>query len=140
MTVIDAAELESLLRAHGFLTVERPPVLWSLHTTGLESFVRALGESIAAALVRNGNDLAAVTLGVSNIVDDEGREFVGVTLSGAGAWAPEATWRAGSDVILAGADLTAALSAAGAVFGYVRDLGDGTGSVTAWYPRARPVP
>lgn len=135
MTVIDADELASLLRAHAYLTVERPPRLWGLHCSDLESFVRALGESIAAALYRNGNDLAALTLNVANLVDEDGSEFVAVTVQGAGRWT-DAAWSPRADVVLAGHYLTDAAGTAGAVRGYVRDLGDGTGSVTLVYRRA----
>lgn len=135
MTRIEADELAALLRAHGYLTVERPPQLWGLITNGLEPFVRALGELIAAGLVRNGSDLGALTLGVANVVDEEQAEFVAMSIRGAGTWV-DARWQPGAATVLAGRDLTAAIAAAGAVGGYTRDLGDGTGSVTALYPRA----
>jgi hypothetical protein len=135
LTRIDADELAALLRAHGYLTVERPPQLWGLITTGLEPFVRALGESIAAGLLRNANDLGSLTLSVANVVDEERAEFVAVSVRGTGSWT-DAHWQPGSDRILCGRDLTDAITAAGAVSGYTRSLGDGTGSVTMLYPRA----
>jgi hypothetical protein len=134
--IVPPEELEALLRAHAYLQVDRPPRLWGLHTTGLEPFVRALGESIAAGLVRNGNDLGALTLSIANAhTEDDGAEYVAVTIMGAGRWT-DATWRPGGSESLAGPDLSAAADAAGAAWGYVRDLGAGAGSVTVLYPRA----
>lgn len=61
-----ASELEGILNAHAFLRVERPPVLWETDVD-LEAFIRALGEMIAAGLVRNGQELSGITLNVSNV-------------------------------------------------------------------------
>jgi hypothetical protein len=44
-------DLDALLRAHGFMRVERPPLLWSPDTED-EQFLRMLGEMIALGLGR----------------------------------------------------------------------------------------
>jgi len=136
VSVIDAAELEALLRANGFLTVERPPQLWGLETTELEPFVRCLGELIAAGLFRNGNDLSRLVLNVANVVDEDEAHYVALSIRGPGEWSPEVAWTPGSEVVLAGNYLTAAAAEAGAVRGYTRDLGDGSGAVTLWFTRS----
>jgi hypothetical protein len=136
------SELEGLLRAHSFLQVERPPELWEPDAE-LESFVRLLGEMIAAALVRNEQELGEVTLNVSNVVVDESAadpmpagEFVAVTIRSAGDWRPETTWHPGGehDGSLVSGDLESALSAASASWAYTRDL-YGEGSVTVLFAR-----
>lgn len=136
-------DLEALLRAHAFMKVERPPQLWSPDAED-EPFLRMLGEMIALGLGR-GNELADLTLSVSNVVvepddDDEEDEwlpegaYVAVTVRGAGSWEDD-TWRAGqgpSTGLLA--NVGPAADTAGAVVAYVRDLGS-EGSVTALLPR-----
>jgi hypothetical protein len=138
-----ADELGNLLRANSFLQTQRPPLLWDLETTGLEAFVRVMGELIAAGLARNGSDLVGLTLAMANVhVDDASSDpmpagdHVAVSISGAGDWA-DAIWSPG-DRRFVSLDLPAALDAAGAVHAYSRRLGDDTGSVTVLYPRARP--
>jgi hypothetical protein len=137
---LTAAELEALLAAHGFLQVERPPELWA-PASGLEAFSRLLGELIAAGLVRNGQDLGALTLNVSNLtVPPEAADpipagdFVAVTIRGAGDWSPEASWP--RDGTFVSPELTAAAAPALAAYGYTRVLADG-GSVTILVPRMR---
>jgi len=88
-------DLDALLHAHAFMTVERPPLLWSPDTED-EPFLRMLGEMIALGLGR-GNELEDLTLNVSNVVvepdeDDEELEWipdgehVAIAVRGAGAW------------------------------------------------------
>jgi hypothetical protein len=143
-TVFKAAQIEALLRAHGFLRVERPPMLWDMHADDV-LLIRVLGEMIAAALVRNGGDLGAVTLNVANVstpVDPESTlpagEFVALTIKGAGDWQPEMIWHPEMEVatVLMSDDLTAAADVAGAAFGYTRVLGNHSGSVTLFFRRA----
>jgi hypothetical protein len=136
---LTAAELEALLAAHAFLHVERPPELWQ-PASGLEAFIRLLGELIAAGLVRNGQDLGGLTLNVANVtVPAEAADpipagdFVAVTIRGAGDWSPEASWPRGDGFV--SADLPGAAAAAGAAYGYSRVLADGGGSVTVLVPR-----
>ena len=58
--------LEPILVAHSYLTVERPPTLWALDADDEERLIRLLGEMIAAGLVRNGGDLPSIVLNVAN--------------------------------------------------------------------------
>lgn len=143
--LLAADELGRILRAHGFLDVQRPPQLGDLETEGLEQFVRLLGELIAAGLARNGLQLAALQLGVANIDVEPGASgslpggsHVGVSISGTGDW-PDGTWSPSNPAELLNADVTGALAAAGAAYAYTRRLGDDAGSVTALFRRARPA-
>ena len=138
-----ASELEGILKAHAFLRVERPPMLWETDVD-LKAFIRALGEMIAAGLVRNGQHLSEITLNVSNVtVEPDAAEpmpagdFVAVTIRSGGDWSPETTWdpAARHDGSLVGHDLEAALTTASAAWAYTRELGADAGSVTALYPR-----
>lgn len=139
-----AAELEGLLNAHPFLQVERPPTLWA-PAADLEPFIRLLGEMIAAALVRNGHELAEITLNVSNVTVEpsaagsvpEG-DFVAITIGSQGDWSPETSWHPGdeSGAALVSADLRSAATAAGASYGYTRALHDREGSVTVFFRRS----
>jgi hypothetical protein len=136
-------DLESLLRAHAFMKVERPPLLWSPDTED-EPFLLMLGEMIALGFGR-GTELADLTLNISNVTvdpdaeDDEGEaipdgDYVAVTVRGAGVWEDD-LWRAGQGATtgLLG-DVGPAADAAGAVYAYTRNLGS-EGSVTALLPR-----
>jgi hypothetical protein len=58
-------DLTPLLRAHGYLRVERPPELWEAEIDDV-LLVRAIGEMIAAALAR-GTELGDVVLRASNV-------------------------------------------------------------------------
>jgi hypothetical protein len=138
-----ASELEGILNAHAFLRVEGPPVLWETDVD-LEAFIRALGEMIAAGLVRNSQELSEITLNVSNVtVEPEAigpmpaGDFVAVTIKSGGDWSPETTWdpAARHDGSLVSHDLEAALTTASAAWAYTRELGADGGSVTALYPR-----
>ncbi|HZC73771.1 MAG TPA: hypothetical protein VE442_23980 [Jatrophihabitans sp.] len=137
---LPAAELRALVRAHAYLQTQTPPELWHLETHSLEVFVRALGEMIAAALVRNGNDLGALTLGIANVhVVPEAADplpigdLVAVSIAGGGEWT-DSRWAPG-DTRFVSPDLPASLDAAGAVHAYSRRLGVDSGSVTALYSR-----
>jgi hypothetical protein len=136
-------DLESLLRAHAFMKVERPPLLWSPDTED-EPFLLMLGEMIALGFGR-GTELADLTLNISNVTvdpdaeDDEGEaipdgDYVAVTVRGAGVWEDD-LWRAGHGATtgLLG-NVGPAADAAGAVYAYTRNLGS-EGSVTALLPR-----
>jgi hypothetical protein len=138
-----STELDGILNAHVFLRVERPPVLWETDVD-LEAFIRALGETIAAGLVRNGQELSEITLNVSNVtVEPEAAgpmpvgDFVAVTIRSGGDWSPETTWDpdARHDGSLVGHDLETALTTASAAWAYTRELGADAGSVTILYPR-----
>ncbi len=144
--MLAAMQLEALLRAHSFLRVERPPVLWEIDAEDVP-FVRALGEMIAASLGR-GNGLADLVLNVANVTvedpgDDSGEEprpgdYVAFTVKGRGDWGREVRWWPGcSSERLVTDDLGSAARAAGARFGYVRS-GRDEGSVTIFFPRLLP--
>ncbi len=139
-------DLEALHRAHGFMRVEQPPLLWSPDTED-EPFLRMLGAMIALGLGR-GNELEDLTLNVSNVVvgadeeDDEVEwvpdgEYVAITVRGAGEWDDD-TWRAGQGPTVGPlCNVGPAADAAGAVYAYTRDLVP-EGSVTTVLPRRVP--
>jgi len=92
--------LEPILRAHGYLKVERPPELWAVDTEDVR-FLPLLGEMIAAALSR-GASLEHLTLNASNVVvqpSDDGEpmvpppgEYVAITVRGPIDFGPDDTW------------------------------------------------
>ena len=133
-------DLEALLRAHAFMRVERPPRMWSPDVED-EPFLLMLGEMIALGLGR-GNELAELTLNVSNVVvepDEEGGsipegDFVAITVRGTGDW-DDHTWRAGQGPTTGMlCNVGPSADTAGAVYAYTRDLGS-EGSVTVLLPR-----
>ena len=151
-----AMDLAPLLRAHGYLRVERPPELWEADVDDV-LLVRALGEMIAAALVR-GTELGDVLLRASNVTveaddptegdDDKAAvpaagDYVALSVVGrAGDWRPEMAWTPGGergDASLLSADLETAVRAGGVPFAYTRSSGEG-GSVTVFLRRADPRP
>jgi hypothetical protein len=141
---LPADELGNLLRAHGYLTVERPPELWDVDTSALEPFVRVMGELLAAGLARNGGNLEALVLSVANVHVDEAAggplpvgDLVAVSISAAGSWT-DAQWAPGSDASFVSDYLPAAFEAAGAVHAYARRLTADSGSVTVLYRRWLP--
>jgi hypothetical protein len=133
-------ELGPLLRAHGFLQVERPPEVWDVDADD-ELLIRMLGEMIAAALVR-GTELGDVVLRADNVTATEadgalpGGEYVALGIEGSGDWAPEVVWRPDDPYapVLVGADLDAAARAAGVRWAYTRAFPT-DGSVTVLLPR-----
>jgi hypothetical protein len=138
-------KLDALLRAHGFMNVQRPPLLWDADTEDTR-FVPLLGEMIAAALA-GGGELSALTLNASNVSvdladdpDDAGSgppqgEFVAITISGATDLGPDGSWNPGrsSSVALLNR-LTDRLAVAGARYAYVRRMPP-TGSITVFLAR-----
>lgn len=135
-------ELDAFLRAHEFVRVERPPVLWEANAE-LEPVIRMMGEMLALAL-RHHNDLAALTLNASNVTVEgdppDGAElgdYVALTVSAPGDDWEDLTWRPGSPATTFDqfGDLGRALEGAGVRFAYTRRLEDG-GSITIWLPRA----
>jgi hypothetical protein len=139
-------ELEALLRAHGFMRVERPPELWEVDAED-EPFLHLLGEMIALGLGSDA-ELSELTLNVSNVVVEpdeepdepprlEPGEYVAITVRGAGTWGEDDVWHTGQGPtrgILC--DVAARADEAGAVYAYSRRL-EGEGSVTALLPRLR---
>ena len=88
-------ETGAVLRAHEYMRIERPPLLWNL-SVDPEPFFRLLGEMISYGLTR-GNELGELTLKADNItVGLDGPphpgDYVGITILGTGGWAPEQTW------------------------------------------------
>ena len=136
-------DLAALLRAHPFITIERPPELWEPDADDV-SFIRFFGELLVAVLARNGQVLSAVTIRVSNVVVErpaagpmpEG-EFVAFTAHGPGDWGGDVARPpvSGAAPPLVSADFEAAAAAAGAVWAYTRNLGNDTGSVTILFAR-----
>jgi hypothetical protein len=126
--------LESLLRAHSYMKIERPPRVWDADTEDVR-FVPLLGEMIAAALGA-GTPLAELTLSAANVVvepftDGEGAtagspepaEYVALTVRGVADFGPDATWKPSAPPptgLLA--RLHERLETAGARFAYVRRL------------------
>ena len=140
--------LDALLRAHGFMRVERPPQLWEADTDD-ERFIPLLGEMIAASLAR-GAKLEALTLSAANVTvpqpepdDTSGPpagDYVAVSVLGELAWEAEAVWRPERPWRLDGLeDLTARLSPSGARYGYIRNMGP-RGSLTVFLPRLVDLP
>jgi hypothetical protein len=135
---------DEILTAHGFMRTERPPLMWEADTDD-ERFIPLLGEMIAVGL-NAGNELAQLTLAVSNVTveedDDEPEEtpwvepgdYVAVTVKGPGRWSDD-VWRSGDGPTL-GMLVNVAPRAddAGAVYAYTRDL-DGEGALTVFLRR-----
>jgi hypothetical protein len=135
--------LEALLRAHGFMRVERPPQLWQADTDD-ERFVPLLGEMIAASLARGGA-LEELTLGAANVtVTDPGEpppgDYVAVSVGGRVAWESEAVWHPHRPWQLPWLDdLTRRLVPAGVRFAYTRNQPP-EGSLTVFLPRLVELP
>ena len=136
---------DEILRAHGFMRTERPPLMWEADTDD-EQFIPMLGEMIVVGL-NAWNELAELTLAVSNVTveeeeDDDPEEtpwvepgdYVAVTVKGPGRWSDD-VWRSGEGPTR-GMLVNVAPRAddAAAVYAYTRDL-DGEGAVTVFLPR-----
>jgi hypothetical protein len=134
-------KLDGIVRAHEFMHIERPPVLWEADTQD-EVFIRLLGEMIAFALQRS-LDVSTLTLNVANVVVDRDAssdrmspgEYVAVTVRGPGSGTPELVWRPNAPLTFGPfGDLDKAASKARAVWVYSRNLGE-EGSITAFFCR-----
>jgi hypothetical protein len=141
-------KLDALVRAHGFMKVERPPEMWEADTLDTD-LLPLLGEMIAAALV-GGSPLSDLTLNVSNVVvepeetpceADQGHgptpgEYVAVTVKGTTDFGPDDSWLPGEAAAtgLLGR-LRGRLTASGARHAYIRRVPP-EGSITAFLPRA----
>lgn len=139
---------DGILMAHGFMQTERPPLMWEADTDD-ERFIPLLGEMIVVGL-NAGNELAQLTLAVSNVTveedDDDPEEspwvepgdYVAVTVKGPGRWSDD-VWRSG-DGPTRGMLVNVAPRAddAGAVYAYTRDL-DGERAVTVFLRRLAQV-
>jgi hypothetical protein len=135
--VIDTS---AVLRAHEYMRLERPPLLWNLAADD-EAFFRLLGETIAHGLAR-GNELGELTLKADNLVfeDDDltdPGDYVGISVIGPrGDWYPEQRWPIHGEATSASPDLHTAAIAADLIFGYTRAHSGGGGSVTLLFPVA----
>jgi hypothetical protein len=136
-------DLDALIAAHPFITIERPPELWQPDANDVR-FIRFFGELLALLLARNGGELAAVTVNISNMVVEASAagpmpdgEFVAITGFGAGDWSPEIARCPApqSRPALGTEDLEAAAAAAGAAWAYTRQLSGDRGSVTVLFRR-----
>lgn len=132
-------DLDALLRSHAFMRVERPPELWEMDVLDVP-FIRMLGEMIVVGL-RHHDDLAELTLNVSNVTADDAPtgvrpgDYVAVTVRGAGRWA-DATWTPASSEPLWSEDLSTAMRGASVALAYLRLLNEDEGSLTVWIPRS----
>jgi hypothetical protein len=136
-------KIDSLLRAHAFMRVERPPTIWEADVEDI-SFVPLLGEMIVVGLTR-GNKLEDLTLLASNVVVDAAAagdvpqgEYVAISVKGRGDWAPEWRWRPGGPFPGGPYANFDRLATSGAVFAYGRSENEG-GSVTVFLPRLPPI-
>jgi len=139
-------KLDGIVRAHEFMHIERPPVLWEADTED-EVFIRLLGEMIAFALQRN-PDVSALTLSVANVVVDShaarermpAGEYLAVTVRGPGTGTPELVWEPTSPLTFGPfGDLDHAALKSQAVWVYSRNLGE-EGSITAFFSRLVVLP
>ena len=136
-------DLEALIRAHPFITIERPPELWQVEIDDV-LFIRFFGELLVALLGRNGGELAAVAVQFSNVVVEPATagpmpqgEFVAITGLFSADSVPEFARvpdRHAKPPLLS-TDLESAAATAGAVWAYTRSLGGGKGGVTVLFPR-----
>lgn len=135
--IIDAG---AVLRAHEYMRIERPPLLWNL-SVDPEPFFRLLGEMISRGLTR-GNELDQLTLNANNVTidHDEGPaapgNYVALTVVGDGDWSPEQTWppAEGDHGPFVSPDLHAAAAEADPPLIYTRVFGSDSGSITALFP------
>jgi hypothetical protein len=134
-------KLDAILRAHSFMHVERPPLLWDIDAQD-ERFVGLLGELIVFVL-RTSKYVHRLTLNASNVVVEEDAagphwpagEYVAISVLGPDHGTPELKWWPGAPRTFDQfGDLDAAASRAGVVYIYSRDM-DGEGSITALFRR-----
>src|SRR5215470_19805294 len=134
-------KLDGIVRAHEFMHIERPPVLWEADTQD-EVFIRLLGEMIAFALERSA-DVSTLTLSVANVVVDldaarermPAGEYLAVTVRGPGSGTPELAWWPDAPLTFGlFGDLDRAALESRAVWVYSRNLGE-EGSITAFFRR-----
>jgi hypothetical protein len=100
-------KLDGIVRAHEFMKIERPPVLWEAETQD-EVFIRLLGEMISFALQRS-PDVSTLTLNVANVVVNPqatrdgmpAGDYLAVTVRGPGSGTPELVWEPASPSHLA---------------------------------------
>jgi hypothetical protein len=134
-------KLDGIVRAHEFMHIERPAVLWEADTED-EVFIRLLGEMISFALQRS-LDVSALTLSVANVVVDPhavredmpAGDYLAVTVRGPGSGTPELVWGPNAPLTFGPfGDLDEAALKSRAVWVYSRNLGE-EGSITAFFRR-----
>jgi hypothetical protein len=134
-------KLDGIVRAHEFMHIERPPVLWEADTQD-EVFIRLLGEMISFALQRS-LDVSTLTLSVANVVVDPhavredmpAGDYLAVTVRGPGSGTPELVWGPNAPLTFGPfGDLDKAALKSRAVWVYSRNLGE-EGSITAFFRR-----
>ena len=137
--VVVIIDTGAVLRAHAYMQIERPPLLWNL-SVDADAFFRLLGEMISRGLTR-GNELGELTLKADNIaVGPDGPadpgDYVGITVLGAGDWSPEQIWPLdpAAEEPFVTPDLHEAAAAVDLVFGYSRVLNADSGSITVYFP------
>jgi hypothetical protein len=139
-------KLDGIVRAHEFMKIERPPVLWEADTQD-EVFIRLLGEMISFALQRS-PDVSTLTLNVANVVVDPhatrdgmpAGDYLAVTVRGPGSGTPELVWEPTSPLTFGPfGDLDKAAFESRAVWVYSRNLGE-EGSITAFFRRLVALP
>jgi hypothetical protein len=139
-------KLDGIVRAHEFMHIERPPVLWEADTQD-EVFIRLLGEMIAFALQRS-PDVSALTLNVANVVVDlhaarhgmPAGEYLAVTVRGPGPGTPQLVWRPNAPLTFGPfGDLDKAALKSRAIWVYSQNLGE-EGSITAFFRRLLALP
>ena len=142
--VVMIIDTGAVLRAHSYMHIERPPLLWDL-SADPEGFFRLLGEMISRGLTR-GNQLGELTLKADNMtIDPDGPtdpgDYVGITVLGTGDWLPEQTWPLdlGSEGSFVTLDLHEAAAAVELIFGYTRVLKGDSGSITVFFPASRAI-
>jgi hypothetical protein len=141
LTYDPGVDLAPYLRAHAYLQVERPPLLWHVDTDEVP-FLRVLGQMLAYGL-RGGRELGELVLNVNNVVvepDPEGNwiepgEYVALTVRHPVPPESESKWRPETDTAAPFDEWAEDLCAARFVLGYTRILAEG-GSVTVWLRRA----
>lgn len=137
-------KLDAVLRAHGFMCDERPPLLWEADARD-DSFIRLVCELIAFTLCRS-KSVSDLTLRVSNVVIDAGiaqvptGDYVALTVRGPGRVAPELKWWPNAPTTCDPVgDLERAAALAGSAFVYTRNLGV-EASITVLFRRASAGP
>ena len=136
--------LESLLREHSGMKIERPPELWEADAE--EALLLPLVAEMIAAAIHRGAVLHELTLSASNVEVEPSEydedhlfphpgEYVALTVSGQIDLGPDDTWHPGSeagDGVLGA--LAGRLTTARARFAYVRRISP-YGSVTVYFTR-----
>ena len=136
-------DLVPLLRAHAFIRVEQPPLVWHVAVDDV-ALIRLLGEMLATTLAR-GNELGDITLNVANVTVTDTSEpgelpapgdYVALTVRGRGECGlPTRWWPGAVGGVFVGEDVERAARAAGIPFAYTQNQ-SGEGSITVFVARS----